>query len=138
MHFYKNWFCRQKSPWHKPRWALVGFALVCALAQLSHAAESDCQVIAPGAKVHVVLSERRPEKAFCVHASKGQTLSVKTSRYGDVIPSGHITAPSGESDGAQGETMYHGVLNENGLYRIEAGQRGTKKGGSSDLEVDLK
>jgi hypothetical protein len=75
---------------------------------------------------------------FCLEASQGQTLTVQASNYGDTVPAGHVIAPSGETDGAPGQTLFRGELKESGMYRIDAGQRGASKGGSYDLHIDLK
>ena len=139
---WRSWSCR--PPFLSPSLrslavaGLAGSLVFSAGAERSEAQDSGCQTIPPGAKVHVVLSEHKSRVMFCFKANKGQTLTVETSNYGDTVPSGHVTSPSGAVDGAQGRTIFRGELTESGIYRIDASQRGNKKGGSYDLSVDLK
>jgi hypothetical protein len=87
--------------------------------------------------IHVELSARHPEKAYCIRAEKGQQLRAEISNAQGVEPSGRVISPGGEMDGGPGGPFYRGECRESGIYQIQAGQRGQKRSGSYDLTIEI-
>ena len=111
------------------------FTLVPALARAG--AEPSCIMLDPQRSVHVELSAREPEKAYCVRVEKGQHLQAEITNVKGVDPSGRVISPAGEMDGGPGGPFYRGQVSESGTYQIQVGQRGTKRAGSYDLTVKV-
>jgi hypothetical protein len=140
-----NLFCPPKWPSPKaPNLVLVlvllATALPLVLAGERAEARQPCTMIVmrqAGARVHVKLSARQPERAYCIRAQKGQRLLAEISNASGVAPSGRVISPSGKMDGGPGGPFFRGKCGESGVYRIEVGQRGPKRAGSYDLTITL-
>jgi len=88
-------------------------------------------------RIHVELSARVPERAYCIHAGKGQHLRAGISNARGVEPSGRVISPDGKMNGGPGGPFFSGECRESGIYRIQAGQRGRKRAGSYDLTIEI-
>ncbi len=89
------------------------------------------------ARVHVELTARQPEKAYCIRAPKGMTLKTTISNPQGVEPAGSVISPAGEMDGGPGGPFYRGETRESGIYKILAGQRFHRRAGSYDLTIEI-
>ncbi len=89
-------------------------------------------------RIHVELSPRVPERAYCIHAEKGQHLRAGISNARGVEPAGRVVSPDGKMNGGPGGPFFRGECRESGIYQILAGQRGRKRAGSYDLTIELR
>jgi hypothetical protein len=127
MHLSTSLFCLPKSPLPKaPELAalLLTLALPFLLAGTEAQARQPCRMIGARlaqTRIHVELSARKPESAFCIRARKGQ----------------HLLAEISNARGGPGGPFFRGECRESGIYRIEVGQRGPKRAGSYDLTVEI-
>ena len=143
MHLSTSSFCLQRSPLpNAPE--LAALLLTLALPFLSAGTEAlatqPCTMIGARqaqTRIHVELSARKPESAFCIRARKGQHLRAEISNARGVAPSGRVISPAGKMDGGPGGPFFRGECRESGIYRIEVGQRGRKRAGSYDLTVEI-
>lgn len=143
MHLSTSSFCLPGSPLPKaPELAalLLTLALPFLLAGTEAQARQPCTMIGARlaqTRIHVELSARKPERAFCIRARKGQHLLAEISNARGVAPSGRVISPAGKMDGGPGGPFFRGECRESGIYRIEVGQRGRKRAGSYDLTVEI-
>ena len=143
MHLSTSSFCLPGSPLPKaPELAalLLTLALPFLVAGTEAQARQACTMIGARqaqTRVHVELSARNPERAFCIRARKGQHLRAEISNARGVAPSGRMISPAGKMAGGPGGPFFRGECRESGIYRIEVGQRGRKRAGSYDLTVEI-
>jgi len=74
---------------------------------------------------------------FLLRCREGQHLKVRIMPQGTLLTSGHVTSPSGKSDGGPGGVVFDEALHETGVYRICVEPRQQSRSGTFHLEVTV-
>jgi hypothetical protein len=74
---------------------------------------------------------------FSLRCREGQHMKVRVVPQGALLTGGHVTSPSGKSDGGPGGVVFDDMLHETGMYRICVEPREQSRSGAFRLEVTL-
>jgi hypothetical protein len=102
----------------------------------------DCERVAPAqGPIHLtgVFTIERPERFYCVHAQRGQRMTVRIKQNSNLDLVCNVRFPGGSPEpGGPGGTCFDEQLPDDGDYQIRVAQKFEKKTGQFELTIEFK